>query len=78
MFDDEGSTGAGVHCKLSSCYAPVGAHSAYYNSEIDAVYIALKQLSIRLLSLCQVFIFFNSQSALQSTGNTQHSNNIHI
>ena len=76
MFDDE--DGACVYCDLFSCYASNGANSAHYDSKNEDIYIALKQLSIRLSSSYRVVIFSDSPSALQSVANKQHSDNIRI
>ena len=64
--------------RISSYYAPVRDHSTHYDGETEAIYIALKQLSVHLSSFHQMVIFSDKLSALQSIAHAQYSDNILI
>ncbi|XP_015909090.2 uncharacterized protein [Parasteatoda tepidariorum] len=73
--NDEDGAEAEVHCDLFSCYSPIGAHSTHYDDEIEAIYVALKQLAISCSSFCRAAILSDSTSALQSLSNGQYTDN---
>nr|XP_042902473.1 uncharacterized protein LOC107450434 [Parasteatoda tepidariorum] len=73
MFSDEDGAGAGVYCDLLSCYSPIGAHSPHYDGEIEAIYIALKQLANHSSSFCTVVTLSDFTSALESFADRQYN-----
>ncbi|XP_071039967.1 uncharacterized protein [Parasteatoda tepidariorum] len=76
MFSDEDGAGAGVYCDLLSCYSPIGAHSPHYDGEIEAIYIALKQLANHSSSFCTVVTLSDFTSALESFADRQYNTRI--
>ncbi|GFU20926.1 RNase H domain-containing protein [Trichonephila clavipes] len=63
--------GAGVFCDLFSFYSHVCSHATHYDGEIEAIHLALHQLSARLSTPDEALILSDSISAIQALASNQ-------
>ncbi|GFX62598.1 RNase H domain-containing protein [Trichonephila clavipes] len=57
---------ASIFCELLSFYLPLGIFTTSFDGEIEAIAVAVEQLSLRSSEFNRVVIFSDSKSALQA------------
>ncbi|GFT32736.1 RNase H domain-containing protein [Nephila pilipes] len=65
------NVGGDVYSKLFSFYAPFGKCSTAFDGEVEAIRIALKQLTCHLCKIKNVVLLSDSQAAIQSISSIQ-------
>lgn len=73
MLDGTRGAGAGIHCELFNFYLPIGPCATAFDGEIEAITVAIQQLSIRKHSFERAVILSDSKSALQALLNKQNN-----
>jgi len=65
------NAGAGIYCKLFSCYMPLGQHSTAFDGENEAIRTALRLLNLHQNKFERAIIFSNSKAAILPAGSTE-------
>lgn len=73
QIEGQVNVGAGIYCKLFSIYKAVGKFKTAYDGEIEAIYVALHQLTCHLEKFDNVVILSDSQAAIQSIASLENT-----
>ncbi|GFX62747.1 uncharacterized protein LOC103524116 [Trichonephila clavipes] len=78
LLDFAQGAGIGVFSHLFSFYLHAGPLTTHFDGEVEAIYIALQQLAVRLPPIERAVILSDSTSALQALSNYNENNCLRV